>query len=226
MRTALYKKYLTKFAAYTNDKETISIKNIASAITYFYGKYSNCYAPFDEAMNKQKELSEDAAKGFSVFMGKAQCGTCHFAPQFNGIKPPYISNEFEVIGVPADATSKSLSNDNGRYNIHAAAETKNAFRTPTIRNTANTKPYMHNGVYNTLEEVIDFYDAGGGAGKGLKVNNQTLASDSLHLSKEEKIQLIAFIHSLSENIPFESPPQKLPLSKDKALNQRKVAGEY
>lgn len=226
MRTPMYKKYLTKFASFTNDKETASIKHIASAITYFYGKYSNYYAPFDEAMNKQKELPENAAKGFSIFMSKAQCGTCHFAPQFNGIKPPYIGNEFEVIGVPSAATAKNISTDNGRYNIHAAAETKNAFRTPTIRNTAHTKPYMHNAVYNTLEEVIDFYDAGGGAGKGLKVANQTLASDSLHLSKEEKIQLIAFINSLSENIPFDTAPQNLPLSKDKALNHRKPGGEY
>ena len=226
MSIPLYKKYLTKFSAYTNKKENVSIKDIASAITYFYGKYSNCYSPFDEAMIKQKQLNRDAVNGFNIFMGKAQCGTCHFAPQFNGIKPPYINNEFEVIGVPASPSSKNISDDNGRYAVHAAAETKNAFRTPTVRNTAHTKPYMHNGIYNTLDEVTNFYDAGGGAGKGIKINNQTLSSDSLLLSKEEKIQLIAFINSLSENIPFETPPQNLPLSKAKALNKRKVGGEY
>ena len=83
-----------------NKKENVSIKDIASAITYFYGKYSNYYAPFDEAMSKQKQLNTDAVNGFNIFMSKAQCGTCHFAPQFNGIMPPYISNEFEVIAVP------------------------------------------------------------------------------------------------------------------------------
>ncbi|MES2848396.1 MAG: cytochrome c peroxidase [Bacteroidota bacterium] len=226
MSTTAYKKALKKFASYTNEKETISIKNIASAITYFYSKYSNYYSPFDEAINSKKQLNDDVVKGFNIFMSKAQCGTCHFAPQFNGIKPPYIGNEFEVIGVPAAVVSKNLSADNGRFNIHAATETKNAFRTPTVRNAAFTKPYMHNGVYKTLEEVIDFYDAGGGAGKGIKIDNQTLASDSLHLSKEEKIQLVAFINSLTENIPFDTPPQNLPLSKDKTLNRRKVGGEY
>jgi cytochrome c peroxidase len=77
-----------------------------------------------------------------------------------------------------------------------------------------------------MEEVIDFYDAGGGAGKGIAVNNQTLPADSLRLTVTEKKQLIAFINSLSENIPFETPPQQLPLSKSKVLNQRKPGGEY
>ncbi len=226
MNTPAYKKHLTKFASYINEKEKISIKHISSAITYFYGKYSNYYSPFDEAINNKKQLNDDVVKGFNIFMSKAQCGTCHFAPQFNGIKPPYIGNEFEVIGVPANPLAKNISDDYGRYKVHVANETKNAFRTPTIRNAAFTKPYMHNGVYKTLEEVIDFYDAGGGAGKGIQVDNQTLASDSLHLTKEEKIQLVAFINSLTENIPFDTPPQNLPLSKDKTLNRRKVGGEY
>ncbi len=226
MSIPAYKKALTKFATYTDKKEKISLKHIASTITYFYGKYSNYYSSFDEAVNNKKQLNEDAVKGFNIFMGKAQCGTCHFAPQFNGIKPPYINNEFEVIGVPSSPAIKNLSADNGRYNVHAAAETNNAFRTPTVRNAAFTKPYMHNGIYNTLEEVIDFYDAGGGVGKGITVLNQTLSSDSLKLTDTEKKQLVAFINSLSENIPFETPPQQLPLSKSKALNQRKPGGEY
>lgn len=226
MSVPLYKKQLIKFASYTNEKNKISLKHIASAITYFYGKYSDCYSPFDNAINNKKELSEEAEKGFNVFMSKAQCGTCHFPPQFNGIKPPYINNEFEVIGVPINQSVKKLSPDEGRYTVHATAETKNAFRTPTIRNIVFTKPYMHNGTFGSLEDIIDFYDAGGGIGKGISVSNQTLSSDSLHLTKEEKKQLIAFMNSLSENISFETPPQNLPLSKDKTLNRRKVSGEY
>lgn len=224
MSMPLYKEHFLKFSKHCNEK--ISIKHIASAITYFYGRFSNYYSPFDEAMNNNQPLENDAIKGFNIFMGKAQCGTCHFAPQFNGIKPPYINNEFEVIGVPEDVSAKKLSSDEGRFTVHQAAETKNAFRTPTIRNAAQTKPYMHNGIYKTLEEVIDFYDAGGGAGKGIAAGNQTLAADSLHLTIEEKNQLIAFIHSLTENIPAEKAPQHLPLSKDKTLNRRKPGGEY
>lgn len=226
MSVPLYKQALTKFATYSNSREDVSIKHITSALTFFYGKFSSYYSPFDEAMNNGRQLDNDAKAGFNIFMGKAQCGTCHFAPQFNGIKPPYINNEFEVIGVPASETAKQISSDNGRFAVHATPETKNAFRTPTIRNSAFTKPYMHNGIYKTMEEVIDFYDAGGGAGKGIAINNQTLPTDSLRLTATEKKQLIAFINSLTENIPFETPPQKLPLSKFKVLNSRKAGGEY
>ncbi len=226
MSVSLYKKQFAKFSGHINEKGNITLKHIASAITYFYGKYSNYYSPFDDAINNKRKLNIEAEKGFNIFMSKAKCGTCHFAPQFSGIKPPYISNEFEVIGVPASVSSKNLSTDDGRYNVHAAMETKNAFRTPTIRNSAFTKPYMHNGSFKTLEEVIDFYNAGGGAGKGIDVSNQTLSADSLRLTKQEKTQLIAFLNSLTENIPFETPPQNLPLSKDKTLNRRKVGGEY
>jgi cytochrome c peroxidase len=85
---------------------------------------------------------------------------------------------------------------------------------------------MHNGVFRTLDQVIDFYDAGGGAGKKLDVPNQTLASDSLKLSSFEKKALISFMHSLNENVIFEAPPSSLPQSSDKSLNARKVGGEY
>jgi cytochrome c peroxidase len=85
---------------------------------------------------------------------------------------------------------------------------------------------MHNGVFTTLDQVIDLYDAGGGTGKKLLVNNQTLSSDSLKLTKEEKKELTAFIKSLNENIIFETAPSKLPASSNKELNRRRVGGEY
>jgi cytochrome c peroxidase len=159
-------------------------------------------------------------------MGKAQCATCHFPPQFNGIKPPYISSEFEVIGVPADTNFKKLSQDSGRFSVHPVPEMLHAFRTGNLRNTSHTAPYMHNGIFHTLEEVIDFYDAGGGQGKGIKVSNQTLHRILFTLVLQKKKQLIVFLKSLDEKIQPGDPPKELPLSSVKALNKRKVGGEY
>ncbi len=85
---------------------------------------------------------------------------------------------------------------------------------------------MHNGVFKTLEEVIEFYDAGGGIGKKMGVENQTLSGDSLKLSAQDKRDLLAFIQSLSEEIIFEEPPVSLPVSSDKSLNYRKMGGIY
>ncbi len=101
-----------------------------------------------------------------------------------------------------------------------------AFRTSTVRNTSFTKPYMPNGVFATLEEVIDFYDAGGGAGKGLRIANQTLPSDSLKLSKKEKADLLLFLGTLNEDIPSQKAPVSLPVSTNKDLNKRIIGGEY
>lgn len=221
-----YKDAFKKFLRYTPEEKEVTLSHIVSAITFYYTDFSNYAAPFDDAMNNRQPVSPNAKKGFNLFMSKAQCGTCHFLPIFNGVKPPYIGSEFEVIGVPEDSLYHKLSDDKGRYNVNPAPETLHAFRTSTIRNASFTKPYMHNGVFHSLDQVIELYDAGGGAGKKLAVSNQTLATDSLKLSKEEKAELIAFIQSLNEKIVFEQPPTKLPSSSNKELNQRKVGGEY
>jgi cytochrome c peroxidase len=221
-----YKKAFKKFLKYTPQEKEITIEHITSALSIYYSTFSNYYSPFDNAMNKTVPIDKSAKEGFNLFMSKAQCATCHFVPQFNGVKPPYIGSEFEVLGVPFDTNFTRISDDKGRYLVNPAEETLNAFRTGTVRNADKTKPYMHNGVFNSLMEVIDFYDAGGGFGRGLEVKNQTLSSDSLHLSISEKNKLIAFIKSVTEEIPTESIPDYLPVSTIKVLNNRKVGGEY
>jgi cytochrome c peroxidase len=221
-----YKSAFKKFLKYTPEEHEVTLGHIVSAITMYYKDFSDYYSPFDDAMNNNKPLSGEAQKGFNLFMSKAQCGTCHYVPQFNGVPPPYIGSEFEVVGVPEDKAYTRLSADKGRYAINKSFETMNAFRTGSIRNAEHTKPYMHNGVFTTLEEVIDFYDAGGGSGKKLIIANQSLSADSLRLTPVEKKDLLSFIHSLNEDIIFEEPPAKLPLSNTKAYNSRKVGGDY
>jgi len=109
---------------------------------------------------------------------------------------------YEVLGIPSDTSFKKLSSDEGRYNMNSAPEMRNAFRTGSLRNIAHTQPYMHNGVFKTLEEVIDFYDRGGGTGLGIQLPNQTLPEDKLHLSVYEKQALIAFMKSLTDTTGF------------------------
>ncbi len=221
-----YSDAFNNFLKYTTQEKNITIDHIASAVVLYFSKFSDYSSPFDEAMNNNTAVDEHVKNGFNLFMSKAKCGTCHFIPQFNGVKPPYISSEFEVIGTPEDSALTALSSDPGRYSQNPVKETMNAFRTGSIRNAEHTKPYMHNGVFFSLEQVIDFYNAGGGAGRNLSVPNQTLSSDSLHLTDDEKSDLILFIKSLSEDIIFESLPDKLPESDVGELNRRKVGGEY
>lgn len=221
-----YKKAFNKFLKYTPEEQEVTMDHIVSAITLYYNKFSQFDSPFDRAMNGQSVLDASSRKGFNLFMSKAQCATCHFVPQFNGVKPPFVNSEFEVIGVPNTKEHKGLSQDKGRHKVHEASETMNAFRTGTLRNITHTAPYMHNGVFSSLEEVVDFYDAGGGAGKGLFVENQTLSSNPLRLSGQEKELLIRFMDSLDEDVKVENPPVALPSSKFKECRNRVIGGTY
>lgn len=221
-----YKKSFRKLLQFTPQEPEVTIEHVTSCLTWYYNKFSAHYSSFDSAMNRYSDLDVAARRGFNLFMNKAQCATCHFVPQFNGVKPPYIGSEFEVLGVPGDNGYARLSADSGRYAVNASKETLRAFRTGTIRNAMRTAPYMHNGVFKTLREVIDFYDAGGGAGHGLDPGNQTLSADSLHLSERDKNDLIAFMASLTENVPDPVVPERLPASKLRVLNKRKPGGIY
>ncbi len=145
------------------------------------------------------EIDPAVRRGYNLFMGKAACGTCHFAPFFNGLVPPdYLETETEVLGVTtsSDFTNPVLDNDPGRYARNLDELYRHSFKTPTLRHIAETAPYMHNGSLKTLEEVVEFYDLGGGVGLGLDVPNQTLPSDRLNLSDQEKRDLVRFMESL------------------------------
>jgi len=221
-----YKDAFEALKKYTYKNKEVCFDHVISAVTFYIGSFSNFTAPFDDAMNAKKDISQQCKNGFNLFMGKAQCGTCHYIPEFNGVRPPYIESEFEVIGVPVDKNYSALSTDSGRADIYFSDEMMNAFRTNTVRNSSYTKPYMHNGIFNTMQEVLDFYNAGGGAGKGLKVKNQTLNPQQLHLTNNEMADLLTFIKSLDEDVPVELPPAHLPLSSDKKLNDRTIGGIY
>ncbi|MHB8209208.1 cytochrome-c peroxidase [Mucilaginibacter sp.] len=187
-------------AAYPQSKKTgIGQKEITGALTAYVQTLSILNSRFDEYMHgNQAAMDAEEINGFNLFMGKAKCGTCHYMPLFNGALPPtYTKMDAEVLGVPAKLNGNQVDSDPGRGAITHATTDDHAFKVPTVRNAARTAPYMHNGVFANLEELVDFYNNGGGAGMGLKVPNQTLSSQPLRLSTEEKHELIAFMKCLN-----------------------------
>ncbi|WP_245893535.1 cytochrome-c peroxidase [Polaribacter butkevichii] len=177
--------------------------NIRHAIASYVRTLNSFNSKFDNNINgKENTLTNQEKEGFNLFMGKAACATCHFPPLFNGTVPPnFTDTELELIGVPEkkDTINATISSDPGRYNLFHTKEKKGFFKTPTIRNIAKTAPYMHNGVYTTLVEVVDFYNRGGGKGIGIYEEYQTLPFDNLNLSTEEKKSLISFMKTLTDN---------------------------
>jgi cytochrome c peroxidase len=188
-------------------RDSVTLIEIEAALTAYLNTLQPMNSSFDRYMSgDQKALSSEQKKGFNLFMGKAQCGTCHFAPVFNGSTPPFFNHsEYEVLGVPGIRLSsakltKLPDEDLGRYERIPVSLYRRAFKTPTVRNVAHTQPYMHNGHFKTLQAELDFYNQGGGAGIGLDNPEQTLSEKKLHLSQAEIIEIIAFLGALTDNL--------------------------
>jgi cytochrome c peroxidase len=186
--------------AYPTAEKIAAAQNICNAIACYERTLVALNSKFDKHMRGQTTLNKNEIDGFNLFMGKAKCGTCHFMPLFSGAKPPrYYYTETEVIGVPSTASVNSrLDKDEGRFIVTGLPLHKSAFKTSSLRNIALTAPYMHNGVYKTLEAVLDFYNNGGGKGLKIAPQNQTLPFDKLQLSVAEKRNIIAFLKTLTD----------------------------
>jgi cytochrome c peroxidase len=229
------KEYLTLFKdIYQNESSPINKHTIAFAITSYVKSLSGYNSLFDKYVRgESNELSTSAKRGFNLFMGKAACGTCHFAPNFNGTVPPlYNESESEVLGVPENPYNKTLVIDNDEGRIAAKLKEdapfyRYSFKTPTLRNVALTAPFMHNGSYKSLEDVMDFYNKGGGIGIGINVPYQTLPADPLNLNKQEMKDIISFMESLTDTSGLTSVPLSLPKFDNKnEWNYRKIGGVY
>lgn len=190
--------YQKAYPAATIDK---AAENICNAIACYERTLVSLNSKFDRHMNGKPALTRNEINGFNLFMGKAKCGTCHFIPLFSGAKPPrYYYMESEVIGVPATKEKKNakLDADSGRYLATGYPIHIFSFKTGSLRNIALTAPYMHNGVFNTLEEVVDFYNDGGGKGLHIAPKNQSLPFNKLDLSKKEKTDIVLFMKALTD----------------------------
>ncbi|MDR6300560.1 cytochrome-c peroxidase [Mesonia maritima] len=199
------KTYKNGFKEIFNTEE-ISRQQFSKALTSYVASLTSWNSKFDKYIRDRSQNPDPSIKrGFNLFTGKAACATCHFAPTFAGLVPPFYSDsESEILGVLEDPNAEKVKLDPDQGRIESLVQNEKAwiyeksFKTTSVRNAEVTAPYFHNGAYKTLEEVIEFYNKGGGAGQGLKVTNQTLAPDELNLSAEEKKDLIAFIKSLTD----------------------------
>jgi cytochrome c peroxidase len=192
-----YRKLFSQAYPVTN-RTAIDTFEVMNALASYVRSLTALNSRFDEYMRGGNMLlSQAEVNGFNLFMGKARCSTCHYLPLFSSALPPrYMQMDAEIIGVPKSKNSRQIDPDEGTYGIQPLGFNRHAFKTPSIRNASLTAPYMHNGAFNTLDEVVDFYNRGGGAGMGIRVPNQTLATDQLHLTKTEKAELVAFMKSL------------------------------
>jgi cytochrome c peroxidase len=179
----------------------VTRERMAMAIASFERTIISGNAPLDRYLKGDgKALSDEAKNGLALFMGKARCADCHFGVNLSDDKfyalnvpeNPEHQNDPRIAATRRFVAKLShyedyriLTEDPGRYLVTKDKKDWKAFRTPMLREIAKTAPYMHNGMFSTLDEVIEFFDKGGGRGN--------LVLKPLGLSAKEKKALKAFL---------------------------------
>ena len=160
-----------------------SSQGIGKAIAAFERTIMSGNSRFDQydLGGKEDALTEAEKKGLVLFRGKARCTKCHSG--FN-----FTDEKFHNLGIGMDAASPDL----GRYEVTKREEDKGAFKAPTLREISKTAPYMHDGRFKTLEEVVDFYNKG-----GIKNPYQDPLIIPLDLTEEERKEVVAFLRTLN-----------------------------
>jgi cytochrome c peroxidase len=181
--SAAYKSYFKKIFNSRPNRE-----NLAEAIAAFERTLETSDSRFDEwkFSDDSNAVSNDVKRGFILFNGKGNCIKCHFGADFT-------SNEFRNIGL---FNGREL-NDSGRSVVTRKDEDVGKFKIGSLRNIALTAPYMHNGMFRTLKEVIEFYNEPDKFVPGA-LNRDSLMAKPLGLTKQEKMDLEAFLISLTD----------------------------
>jgi cytochrome c peroxidase len=186
LRLQKSEKYSRWFKTVFNSEPTRA--NLADAIAAFERTLETSDSPFDNWKFSDDPLAvSDAVKrGFVVFNEKGKCVRCHFGADFT-------QHEFRNIGLFDGRNLK----DSGRAVISGKKEDIGKFKTPGLRNVAVTAPYMHNGMFKTLKQVIDFYNDPGKVVPNA-IARDTILAKPLGLTKQEKKDLEAFLFALTD----------------------------
>jgi cytochrome c peroxidase len=175
----------------------IMSEDVGRAIASFQRTVLSGNSPVDkfDVGGDENALSDAAKRGLELFRGKARCTRCHSGFNFSDEK-------FHNVGIGWDTNTVDL----GRYLETKNAEDIGAFKTPTLREIARTAPYMHDGRFKTLEDVVNFYDLGGV--KNPHLDNTLIP---LELTEQEKQDLVAMLKSLNgEGWQHVSAPKSFP----------------
>jgi cytochrome c peroxidase len=132
-------------------------------------------------------MDSSALRGMDLFFNRLQCGVCHSG--FN-----FTDYSFQNIGLP------ETPGDSGRMRITLQVSDRGAFKTPSLRNVAVSAPYMHDGSFATLGEVIDFLASG-----GEHYPNQSPLTQGFAITPQEKADVIAFLNSLTDTAFLTNP---------------------
>jgi cytochrome c peroxidase len=170
-------------------RSILTRSDIEQSIAEFVSRIITLTSAFDLFYYGRVEhaIDESAKKGLELFSGKARCSSCH---SLSGDFALFTDNSFHVIGTGVD------TRDLGRFLVTGDRVDIGAFKTPTLRNVALRKAYMHDGSMTTLRQVLEFYNRGGNQ----KAHNLDSKINPLNLSEAELEELEAFLRTLSSDV--------------------------
>lgn len=170
---------------------------VSKAIAQFLRTLISSNAKFDRHLTDQVPLTPEEQRGLAIFLDESRgdCFHCHGNPN----TPLWTDNRFHNNGLDEFFTDRGLGAVTGD------PRDDGLFKTPSLRNLAFTAPYMHDGRFNTLEEVIDHYSEGLVYSETISPLMKNVAAGGVHLSPEEKSDLKAFLLSLSDQSFIENP---------------------
>jgi cytochrome c peroxidase len=180
----------------------VTFDNVTGAVAAFERTLVSDASPFDRyRLGDASALGPAERRGLVLFRSlKTRCFECHGFPTL-------ANPDFKVIGVPDLPGQKE---DRGRAEAGGGPAYERAFKVPTLRNVALTAPYMHNGKFQTLADVLAFYAKGGGKGEGLELANLDDKIRVFSLSTAEQQDLIAFLNALTDESRRPVIPERVP----------------
>lgn len=211
--------YRQRFAeVFGSSGDVITFGNIIKAIATFQRGLVSFDSKYDRYLKKQAVLSAEELRGMQLFMGEtAECFHCHgsfnFNDQTNHLGSPTVNRAFHNTGLyNIDGKGGFPFPNRGLFEFTSLPADMGAFRASSLRNIAKTAPYMHDGSIATLEEVLDFYAAGGRnitsgphAGDGRLNPYKSDLIARINLSAQDKQDIIAFLKTLTDDTLLSNP---------------------
>ncbi len=193
--------YVQLFESVFGAGNAVTVENYTFAISAFERSIVSDNSPFDQYVEGDlSALNSDEKNGLILFYGKARCSNCHYGPMFSDY-------DFHALGIPENPINPNAPD--------MGVDDEYKFRTPTLRNATLTGPYMHNGMMESIKDIVEYMNAGVSANENVTEDMLATDMEPLGLTENEIDQLVAFIESLTDEnfdtgVP-ESVPSGLPV---------------
>lgn len=193
--------YQPKFAAAFGDAP-IDSTHIALAIAQFERTLISYNSKYDRVLRGEARFSKEEYNGFIIVNDQSMgdCLHCHVTDGHAlGTNARYANNGLDKAEIPADYP------DPGRAAITGNPDDAGKFKIPTLRNIALTPPYMHDGRFKTLEEILDFYSSGVHLGVNTDSKMTRARDGGMHLTEKEKSDVLSFLYTLTDSVFIANP---------------------